>query len=186
MALLIAIVIGSLNTIWNEVIPIVLASVLFPSLASLAIWNIHRRWGSRTVLAFLVAPLWVPAATTLLAIGTFPYAEQRGIYIITIIAAIFAYGATAMLGLPAFLILRARGHTAFWFASALGFGVGVITWAIFMILLGLSLGNSWTFVTHDIVNNPAQRLIFPLTGALGAAVGATLWLIARPDRERRS
>ena len=141
---------------------------------------------SRTALAFLVAPLWVPATTTLLAVGTFPYAEQLGIYIITVIAAIFAYGGTATLGLPAFLILRARGHTAFWFAPALGFGVGVITWAIFMILLGLFLDKNWTFVTHDIVNNPAQRLIFPATGALGATVGATLWLIARPDREHPS
>jgi hypothetical protein len=141
---------------------------------------------SRTALAFLVAPLWVPAVSTLLAVGTFPYAGQLGIPIIAIIAAIFAYAGTAMLGWPTFLILRARGHTAFWFAPALGFVVGAITWTIFMILLGLFLGNSWSFVTHDIVNNPAQRLIFPSTGALGATVGATLWLIARPDQERPS
>ena len=141
---------------------------------------------SRAALAFLVAPLWVPAAAKLLAVGTFPSAERLGIPLITFIAAIFAYAGTAMLGWPAFLILRARGHTAFWFAPALGFVVGVITWAIFMILLGLFLGNSWNFVTHDMVNNPAQRLFFPSTGALGATVGATLWLIARPDRERPS
>ena len=98
------------------------------------------------------------------------------------IAAIFAYGGVAALGMPAFRLLRARKHTAFWIAPILGFAVGVVAWLVFIALFGLSLGNDWTFVSHDLVTNSARLWAFLPTGALGAAVGATLWLIARSDR----
>jgi hypothetical protein len=55
-------------------------------------------------------------------------------------------------------------------------------WLVFAVLFGLSLGNSWSFISHDLVSNSAHLRAFLPTGALGAAVGATLWLIARPDR----
>jgi hypothetical protein len=100
-----------------------------------------------------------------------------------IIAAIFAYGGVAALGIPAFRLLRASKHTAFWIAPILGFAVGVATWLVFIVLFGLSLGNSWTFVSNDLVTNSAHLWAFLPTGGLGAAVGATLWLIARPDHE---
>lgn len=140
---------------------------------------------SRTALAFLVAPLWVPAATAPCAAYMFPYPEQRHwIYITTIIAAIFAYGGELMLGMPAFFILRTRKHTAFWIAPVLDFGASCITWLVFITLLGLSLGN-FTFVARDLAINSAKwSSVFLATGALGAAVGTTLWLIARPDRWR--
>ncbi len=138
---------------------------------------------SRTTLAFLVAPLWAPAAAVPFAARAFPYPEQRHWIVITvIIAAIFAYGGVAALGIPAFRLLRASKHTAFWIAPILGFAVGVATWLVFIVLFGLSLGNSWTFVSNDLVTNSAHFWAFLPTGALGAAVGATLWLIARPDR----
>jgi hypothetical protein len=83
---------------------------------------------SRTFVAFLVAPLWVPAATAPYAVHMFPYPEQRHwIYITIIIGAIVAYGGMLMLGVPAFLILRARNHTAFWVAAVLGFAIGGIS-----------------------------------------------------------
>ncbi len=141
---------------------------------------------NRTALAFLIAPLWVPAATAPYAVYMFPYPEQRHwIFITTIIGAIFAYGGVLTLGAPAFLILRARRRTAFWIAPVVGFGVGVLTGFIFFVLFGLSLGNSLTFVWHDLAAKSASwsSPFFPI-GALGAVVGATLWLIARPDRER--
>jgi len=138
---------------------------------------------SRTALAFLIAPLWVPAATVPFAARAFPYPEQQHWIVITvIIAAIFAYGGVAALGIPAFRLLRASKHTSFWIAPILGFAVGVATWLVFIVLFGLSLGNSWSFVSHNIASNSADLWAFLLTGALGAAVGATLWLIARPDR----
>ena len=138
---------------------------------------------SRTAMAFLIAPLWVPAAAVPFAGHMFPYPEQRHwIYITVIIAAIFAYGGVAAFGTPAFLLLRASKRTAFWIAPVLGFAVGIATWLVFIVLFGLSLGNSWSFVSHDLASNSADLWGFLTTGGLGAAVGATLWLIARPDR----
>jgi hypothetical protein len=98
------------------------------------------------------------------------------------IAAVFAYSGVAAFGTPVFLLLRASKRTAFWIAPALGFAVGVATWLVFIVLFGLSLGDSWSFVSHDLASNSAHLWAFLPTGALGAAVGATLWLIARPDR----
>ena len=139
----------------------------------------------RTAFAFLVAPLWVPAVTALFAAPAFPHPEQRHwIYITTIVGAIFSYGGVLAFGIPAFLILRARKLTAFWIAPLIGFGVGAGTGLIFYILFALSLGNSLTFIWHELGSNPAVFTKFLLpTGALGALVGTTLWLIARPDRE---
>jgi len=140
----------------------------------------------KIVLAFLIAPLWVPAAAIPFAVFVFPHPEQRHwIYFTTIIAAIFAYGGVAALGLPAFLILRNRKHTSFWIAPALGFGVGIVTLVAFLALFALSLGSPRPFA-NVMPNSLAQWLTFLLTGALGAAVGATLWLIARPDHAGRA
>ncbi len=142
---------------------------------------------SRTALAFLIAPLWVPAAAAPFASHMFPYPEQRHwIYITVIIAAIFAYGGVAAVGMPTFRLLRARKHTDFWIAPVLGVAIGIATWLVFIVLFGLSLGNSWSFVAHDWVSTSAHLWAVIPTGALGAAVGATLWLIARPDREELS
>jgi len=112
----------------------------------------------------------------------FPYPDQRGFIII---GAILAYGGVLMLGMPAFLILRARKRTAFWIAPIVGFGVGVLTFSIFFILCGFSLGQSLTFMWLRLHRLAASwsSLFFP-AGGLGAVVGTTLWLIARPDRER--
>ena len=97
----------------------------------------------RTALAFLIAPLWVQAAAVPFAVLAFPYPGQRGwIYTTVIIAAIFAYGGVAALGMPAFGLLRARKHAAFWIAPILGFAVGDVTWLVFVFLFGLSLGES--------------------------------------------
>jgi hypothetical protein len=76
----------------------------------------------RTVLAFLIAPLWVPAGAWPYAAYMFPYPEQQHwILMTTIVATVFAYGGTAALGIPAFLLLRARKYTSFWIAPVLGF-----------------------------------------------------------------
>lgn len=47
----------------------------------------------RTVLGFLIAPAWVPAAVAAYTPWMFPYAEQRiWVFIAIAIAAIFDYG----------------------------------------------------------------------------------------------
>jgi hypothetical protein len=134
----------------------------------------------------MVAPLWVPAATAVYSIDAFPHPAQRHwIYITIVVAAIFTYGGVLTLGIPAFHVLRAREHTAFWIAPVVGFCVGVVTGLVFFVLFGLSLRSSFTFIwgelTTNLVVNASGGLI---TGALGALVGGTLWLIARPDRRR--
>jgi hypothetical protein len=132
---------------------------------------------NRTVTAFLVAPLWVPAAVAPLAAQMFPrVAERQWIYITLIIATIFAYGGTLVLGVPAFLALRARRYTAFWIAAALGFVVGGLTWFVFFVLFALSLGIG---IGWPNAVDMSRGLLLP--GVLGSIVGATLWLIARPD-----
>jgi hypothetical protein len=138
---------------------------------------------SRIALAFLIAPLWEPAAAVPFAARAFPHPEQRHwIYITVVIATIFAYGGVAAFGTPAFLLLRASKRTAFWIApSWASRSVLPLGW-VFIVLFGLSLGNSWPFVSHNVASNSTDLWAFVLTGALGAAVGATLWLIARPDR----
>jgi hypothetical protein len=109
---------------------------------------------SRTALAFLIAPLWVPAITAPYAVHMFPYPEQgHWIYITTIVGAVFAYGGALTLGLPAFLILRARKFTAFWIAPVVGFAIGVVTCIVCLVLFGLSLGGGLTFVSHDLATN---------------------------------
>jgi hypothetical protein len=139
---------------------------------------------NRTALAFLIAPLWVPAATAFYGVYLFPKPKQgHWIFFTTVVGAVFAYGGVLLLGTPAFLILRAHKLTAFWIAPVLGFFVGVITCSVFLVFLGLSLGNSLPFSLHELAANPVSWSsgFFP-TGALGAIVGATLWLIARPNR----
>jgi hypothetical protein len=116
-----------------------------------------------------------------------PYPEQHHwIYITIVIAAIFAYGGVLTLGMPAFFVLRALNHTSLWIALVLGFGIGVVTGCVFLFLFGLSLGNRLSFVWQDFAANVVNwPWPFLLVGALGAVVGATLWLIARPDRAAR-
>jgi len=137
---------------------------------------------SRTFVAFLVAPLWVPVATAPFAAQMFPYpAQSHWIYITTVIAIVFAYGGALAFGVPTFLILRTRNCGSFWIAAVLGFGISSLTWMIFAILFGLSLGNGLTFVWRQATNFASWWPLPPI-GALGSLVGATFWMIARPDR----
>jgi hypothetical protein len=109
---------------------------------------------NRTTLAFLLAPMWVPAATAVYSIDAFPHPEQRPwIYITICIAAIFTYGGVLTLGIPAFYVLRAREHTTFWIAPVVGFCVGVVTGLVFSVLFALSLGSSFTFIWGELTTN---------------------------------
>ncbi len=102
-----------------------------------------------------------------------------------IVATITAYAGTFFFGLPAYLFLRARKWTAFWIAPVLGFIAGSLAYWVFVVLLGLSLGNSLSSVMADFSNASGLRdLLWPI-GPEGAVVGSLLWLIARPDRAAR-
>jgi hypothetical protein len=137
----------------------------------------------RTFLAFLVAPLWVVAAVGLLAVViTTPHPWQDPwMYSIVATGAIYGYGGTVIIGVPAFYILRARGYTALRVALATGFAAGVLTWLGFLAAISVLLHAAVDHLLVGFATSP-RSLAFWVAGLLGAVVGATIWLIARPDR----
>ena len=115
----------------------------------------------RTMIAFSVAPLAVPLIATayFASLG----APEGALLVILAVSVIVAYGGTFVLGVPLYLFLRAQKATAFAIAPALGFLAGAL---VMCVLAGRSVSSA--------------NLGFG--GLSGAAVGAILWLIARPDR----
>jgi hypothetical protein len=113
------------------------------------------------MIAFYVAPLAVPLITGVYfaSIG----APDPGQSLFVAGSAFVAYVGTLVLGVPLYLFLRAQNVTAFVVALAFGLIAGVI---VMYVLVGqhMSSGN------------------LRFGGLSGAAVGAILWLIARPDR----
>jgi hypothetical protein len=135
---------------------------------------------NRTVIAFFIAPLWVPLIVApYAALVLFPYPAQWHWIIITVVlSATFTYLGVFALGFPAFRVLRSRNLTALWIAAGLGFIVGAVTWAVFMACFALSLGEG----LHGVHGALSSHSIFVLlTGLLGMLVGTTFWLIARAD-----
>ncbi len=98
---------------------------------------------------------------------------------------VLGYLGTVLFGPPVYLALRAVKLTAFWIAPLAGFVVGVGMMCLFLIGLPLSFG-------HNLAPALAKfdyalfKAAVESGGPPGAAVGALLWLIARPDRQRRS
>jgi len=140
---------------------------------------------NRTALAFVIAPLWVPL---LLGAGAW-FVEVNGqiVAFVVAVSALVSYGGTYLLGAPAFMFLRSRSCTAPWIAVVLGFAVGALAYQVFQFLFSLSLGNSVqltlaTFQKMFAEWSPASLLAVGGPGLLGALVGITLWVIARPDQ----
>lgn len=128
----------------------------------------------RTPVAFLVAPLGAPIVIMLFAV---PELLQNPASLLQNLGSLFqtplfvlilgysfitAYLVTLTVGVLLFRILRKLKLTEFWIAPAMGAILPVLLIAI-------------------IMEAPPASLIFVLS-LPGAAVGAILWLIARPDR----
>jgi hypothetical protein len=127
----------------------------------------------RSVLAFLIAPLVVPAPYAVSAIY-YSLIDRWGAPWFLFIAGIMAlitYAGVISLGIPAYLLLRSLGLTAFWIAPVTGFIVGAIT--------------DWVAIVCFLPPAPADQLLRAMAsaGVYGAVVGAILWLIARPYRQ---
>jgi hypothetical protein len=138
---------------------------------------------SRPVIAFLVAPLVVPFFLLPSLLSGMP--DGFWFAMTLIVATITAYAGTFFFGLPAYLFLRARKWTSFWFAPVVGFIGGSLAYCLFIVLFGLSLGHSPSSVMATFSNASGLRdLLWPI-GPEGAVVGSLLWLIARPDRAAR-
>jgi hypothetical protein len=140
---------------------------------------------NRPAIAFIVAPLLVPLAmATYYSYAVFPYPEQRNVVALLAAAgAISSYGSIFALGLPAFIILRSRSLTGWWIFAVLGVVFGLATWLI--LLVSIFLYRDWNIegLIHELhVILAVERLSLLRPGLLGAAVGLTHWLIARPDQ----
>jgi len=79
----------------------------------------------------------------------------------------YAYACTFVFGVPLYLLLRALKLTAVWWASALGLIVGSVV--VYLLFARVGSKEAITFAIE-------------YGGPPGAAVGALLWWIARPDR----
>jgi hypothetical protein len=122
-------------------------------------WDDVRHW-----MAFSIAPLAVPFIMVVTI--AFDGASQSEISLIALFSLLLGYIGTLVFGLPLYLLLRAYGHTDFWLAPIIGFIAG---------LAMMYLVHSWLAVVPLAIAGPS-----------GAVVGALLWLIGRPDRQRRS
>ena len=138
----------------------------------------------RQVIAFLVAPLVVP----LLFLAVL-YLSPPGIESIfgtaLFVSGFIAYVGTFMFGIPIYEFLRARNLTAFWIAPAAGVVVGAIMMYVFFVLLGLFFGTSISDTLSHFGRPDLLLFSLGFGAPAGAAVGATFWLIARPDRRTR-
>jgi hypothetical protein len=139
----------------------------------------------RTVVAFSLAPLWVPAAEIAYAAYKMPFLKLGHLVIQAILWAIFAYGGTLIFGLPAIHALDffgVRHRKSFWIAMVLGFGAGVLTTFCFLVLVIRLFAPKFNIAfIFDQWNRSAFWWEYLPMGVLGSIVGGTLWLIARPD-----
>ena len=135
----------------------------------------------RDAIAFLVAPLVVPLLLlTVLYLSPPPTDSFFGIDLF--VSAFIAYAGTFMFGVPIYEFLRARKLTAFWIAPAAGVVAGAIMMCVFFALLGLFFGTSISDMLSEFGRPDLLLFSLGFGAPAGAAVGATLWLIARPDR----
>ena len=133
-------------------------------------WNVIR-----TPIAFLVAPLAVPFIFGAYYQSFDPPTSGQGLFrAILSVSAIVAYLGVIIFGVPIYRLLQKHKLTAFWIAPLVGFIVGAIVYMLLAVPLG---------VPAVIGNAEASAAAFKFAAPAGAAVGAILWLIARPDRQ---
>src|SRR5712671_3983656 len=129
---------------------------------------------NRRVIAFVVAPLAVPALTIIYIwpqISSTPYMALMAIEFSVVIA----YAGVIVFGVPAFMFLRARNWTAFWIAPVLGFASGMVMWLIFSVLFVLLLDQGVSGMRLALTDPAALRGVVWPGGVLGAVVGTLLW-----------
>jgi hypothetical protein len=134
----------------------------------------------RPIIAFLVAVLAVP-----IFVAAYYYlwrSADSGYLILVLYSAVISFHGVFLLGLPAYLFLRARKWTAFWVAPLVGFIVAAIAWSVVALWVLLAVGRGFSSAFSELMTTGSLgNLLWPI-GLMGAVVGALLWLIARPDR----
>lgn len=146
----------------------------------------------RSILAFLVAPLWVPVWAGVF--GQFAFKPEPGIFgpgqepdwfLASLVAGLaIGYGATWFLGIPAHLTLGMRRWTAWSVYLSVGAGLGILTRLLGRLAYGLSRGDPAHAATYAVAMfaDPAV-ILAPMI--LGMLVALTVWAIARPDLSGR-
>jgi len=96
---------------------------------------------NRTVAAFVIAPLWVPAIV--LPFAYFFMFPHQASYYWLIVSGILCFSVTylsaGLIGRPVFRYLLLRNWTAVWVAGLAGFVIAAATWLVFTVLLTLVL-----------------------------------------------
>jgi hypothetical protein len=148
-------------------------------------WRELTSWWNdvRIGMAFVVAPLAAPVVVSM-KFG-FSGEPENTISIVAPTSLVLGYLGIILLGPPVYLALRALKLTAFWIAPLAGFAVGVGMLCLFLIMLPLNLGQNLATALASL-DYGLLKMAVEDGGPPGAAVGAILWLIARPDRQRRS
>jgi len=154
---------------------------------AVAIWLDRMRWfwqhcrakrydliwsAIRVPVAFLVAPLGAPIVIMLFAVPELVQYPESLSQILPLFALIVGYSfvtaylITLSVGVWLFHVLRRLKLTQFWIAPSIG--------AILPVILV-------SIIVEPLVEPPPASVIV-FVSLPGAAVGALLWLIARPDR----
>jgi len=151
---------------------------------------------NRAVVAFMIAPLTVPAVVGSLGVMILvafspiaspfhnPFPNSPMVIGMAVLSALFSYGGAIVFGIPSYLWLRKRGINAFWTWPAWGFGVGAATGFVFLLLvflLTVKTPEGDYSVPQDLLGLAVIWLL--LTGSLGALAGTAHRLIA-PPRDR--
>ena len=147
---------------------------------------------NRTIIAFIVAPLWVPLAECGVAFisSSDPYSAPIFWTMVGLLgSALAAYVGELALGLPVFLFLRSHGMSRLWIVIISGYIIGAVCGVMYWtgLIFFSSIGDIGAFIGaiqklfngHD---NLIQMSLAP--SLLGAIVGATVWLVARPDKRQ--
>jgi hypothetical protein len=140
----------------------------------------------RTLLAFLLAPLWAPAFALVSALRTLLPLRIEVSVLGVVAAAVLGYVGAIVLGLPAYLAFRRLRWTKVWPMIGVGFVIGDIMWlGLFsMLVMALSVKPPEEVFVQRLKSLSTLAGMVLIPGAIGALVGFTLWFIARPDRRQ--
>src|SRR5262249_53753612 len=140
--------------------------------------------GMRHIIAFLLAPYAAPAILAVYYASISGYRPETNELLYGALFA--AYAGAIVFGIPIYVFLRTWRLTAFWIAPVVGFLVGTIMWYALVALFWKIFGRSPLFASSPLVSPEMAFDALRLGGVLGAAVGIILWLIGRPDRQRKA
>lgn len=132
----------------------------------------------RIAIAFLLAPLWVPLACAVMPIL---WGERPSLNPIIYAGFLIGYGATFCIGRPLLSDLSQRGFNKPYHALLSGILSSIAVYLIISTILVFIFTSSISRALRDHFTLDGMILIF-YAGTVGALVGITVWLIARPDR----